>query len=113
MKTLGLDKKYSRAFDLVMIHDHTSNEPTIDIEKPENITLIELKTTKKKLPKNPSGFFFGATENEFELARKLGGNYKFCFVCLHPESKSFALLTLAELGKIIKYQRTQYQIDLA
>ncbi|GCF82072.1 hypothetical protein BKL48_25215 [Bacillus cereus] len=54
------------------------------------ITLIELKTTKKEVPNNSLGFFFGVTENEFELARLLGNQYKFCFVCLH--------VTLAELN---------------
>ncbi len=112
LETLGLEKKFSRAFDLLIIEGHTNNERDVPLQKPANITLVELKTTKKKLPDNPKGFFFGATENEFTLARKLGDNYKFCFVSLHKESRSHALLTLSELERRITTKRVQYQINL-
>lgn len=112
LETFNLDKKFSRAFDLVMIAGHTSKEKDVPIKNPSEITLVELKTTKKKLPANPMGFFFGATENEFALARKLGENYKFCFVSLHPDSRSHVLLTLTELEKRITTKRVQYQINL-
>lgn len=78
----------------------------------DDITLIELKTTKKKLINLPSGFFFGATESEFALATQLGNQYKFCFISLHIESSNYVLLTLEELNKIIKTKRIQYQINL-
>ncbi len=112
MSLLSIEKKYSRAFDLVLIPGHTNLEKIILFEKIEDIILIELKTTKKKLVNNPHGFFFGATESEFNLATKLGEKYKFCFVSLHPESKGFSLLSLRELNKIIKNKRVQYQINL-
>ena len=76
------------------------------------MTLIELKTTQKCLPECPKGFFFGATENEFELARQLGDQYRFCFVCLHPDSPGFSLVSEAELQALIRTKRTQYQINL-
>ena len=76
------------------------------------ITLIEIKSTKKKLENNPYGFFFGATENEFDIALKLGNKYKFCFVCLHPDTTNYVTLTTKELDKIIKNKRIQYQINL-
>lgn len=112
MDLLGINKKYARAFDLVMIPGHSSLEKLIELKKSDEIILIELKTTKKKLLNLPKGFFFGATESEFELANQLGNNYKFCFVSLHPESKNYQLLTLKELNKIIKTKRIQYQINL-
>lgn len=105
---LGLDKKYSRAFDLVRVP--VGKE--IESSKPNKWVLVELKTTKKKLPDNPKGFFFGATENEFDLARKMGGRFEFCFVSLHPESLSGKYLSLPNLEKLIKTKRTQYQINL-
>lgn len=106
----GLPSTFARAFDLVLL---PSAEETDALKVPiEKIILIELKTTQKKLPENPKGFFFGATENEFKLADKLGEQYKFCFVSLHPESKNFVLLTLDELAKRIKTKRLQYQINL-
>lgn len=112
LDALGLDKKYARAFDLLMVEGHANTEDEIAFDRPEAMTLIELKTTKKMLPANPKGFFFGATKNEFDLAEKLDDRFKFCFVCLHPESKSYALLTLSELERIIKTKRIQYQINL-
>lgn len=76
------------------------------------LTLIELKTTQKKLINNPDGFFFGATENEFNLAQTLGMRYMFCFISLHAESAKYICLTLDELEPRIKTKRIQYQINL-
>jgi hypothetical protein len=74
--------------------------------------LVELKTTKKYLPNNPRGFFFGATENEFNFGEILGDKFRFCFVSLHEKGSSFALLTIEELDLIIRNKRIQYQINL-
>lgn len=112
LELMEIDKKFSRAFDLVQVEGHNSLENVIEIQEKSKITLIELKTTKKKLPNNPRGFFFGATENEFELARRMGGQFKFCFVSLHPESLGYELLTLIDLESIIRTKRIQYQINL-
>lgn len=78
----------------------------------EDIFFIELKTTKKFLPENPKGFFFGATENEFNFGKILGERFRFCFVCLNESSLSYKLLTINELEKIIKNKRIQFQINL-
>ena len=112
MEFLGIDKRYSRAFDLILIPGKTNLSSIINLEKTDEIILVELKTTKKKLNNLPSGFFFGATQNEFDLAAKLGNKYKFCFVSLHTDSIGYTLLTLEELEKIIKTKRVQYQINL-
>ena len=112
MELLGIEKRFSRAFDMVLIPGHTNIEKVIDLNKTSEVILVELKTTKKKLENNPRGFFFGATENEFDLARKFEDKFRFCFVSLHPESKSYKLLTLKELNEIIKTKRVQYQINL-
>jgi hypothetical protein len=109
---LGLDKKFSRTFDIFILPGHTSNEQEITIHDAKNIVLIELKTTQKYLPNNPRGFFFGATQNEFDLAEQLGDQYKFCFVSLHKESLSYSLVTAAELEDKIVNRRVQYQINL-
>jgi len=112
MGLFHLDKGFARAFDLVIIEGHSGNEEEIELTNPKKITLVELKTTKKKLPHFPRGFFFGATKNEFDLAKKLGGRYKFCFVSLHPESAAYTLLSLSEIESLIKTKRIQYQINL-
>lgn len=78
----------------------------------EEILFIELKTTKKYLPENPKGFFFGATENEFNFGKLLGDKFRFCFVCLNEKSPSYAMLTIKELEKIIRNKRIQFQINL-
>lgn len=112
MELLGINKRYSRAFDLILIPNHTNLENLITLDKATEITLVELKTTKKKLVNNPRGFFFGATENEFNLAKTFEKNFKFCFVSLHPESKGYKLLSLKEMTDLIKTKRVQYQINL-
>jgi hypothetical protein len=109
---LGLPQTFSRAFDLVRVSEPFDTDSGLSVDEIDSITLVELKTTKKYLPELPKGFFFGATHNEFDLARQLGDRYNFCFVCLHPESLGYRLLTLAELEPLIRTKRTQYQINL-
>ncbi len=111
LKAFDLPNRYSRTFDMVYIEHPVEDDTDFDVDI-KNIVLVELKTTKARLENNPYGFFFGATENEFQLARRLGDQYKFCFVCLHPETESYKLLTLEELEDLIKNKRTQYQINL-
>lgn len=112
LEILELPKTFSRAFDLIRVPGRINSESEITVEDRDSITLVELKTTQKHLPECPKGFFFGATENEFNLAKLLGDRYLFCFVCLHPESAGFHLLSLAELEPLIRTKRTQYQINL-
>lgn len=112
MQMLGIEKRFARAFDLVLIPGHSNLERIIELDKTSEVILVELKTTKKKLENNPRGFFFGATQNEFDLATEFENQFRFCFVSLHPESKGYKLLTLEELNKIIKTKRIQYQINL-
>ena len=78
----------------------------------EDIILVELKTTKKYLPENPKGFFFGATENEFNFGKILGDRFRFCFVSLNEKLQSYVLLTIEELEIKIRNRRIQYQINL-
>ena len=78
----------------------------------DEIVLIELKVTRKYLPENPKGFFFGATQNEFDFGEMLGEKFRFCFVSLHERGSSYVLLTIAELEAIIRTRRIQYQINL-
>ena len=112
MEKLNIPNQFSRAFDLIMIKGRDNTSQSIELYDFEDIVLVELKTTKKKLPKLPKGFFFGATESEFQLARLLKEKYKFCFVSIHEETMSYSLLTIDELEKIIKTKRIQYQINL-
>jgi hypothetical protein len=110
LKRLNLSKKFSRAFDLVLLPSSGSGK--IFSTPAKQLILVELKTTQKKLINNPDGFFFGATENEFLLANKLGKQYRFCFISLHHESRTYVMLTSQELEARIKTKRVQYQINL-
>lgn len=83
---LGLSDYSSRAFDLIQTDVPL---PTITVDNVANhidsICLIEVKATKKRIPdENLHGFFFGATDNEYRLAERLGNRYKFAFVVLAP-----------------------------
>jgi len=112
LKRFSIDQRFSKAFDLIQIPGSDNTIEVINIDDIEVIKFIELKTTKKKLLNNPSKFFFGATQNEFDLADKLGDKYKFCFVSLHEESQSASFLTKDEMLQIIQNKRIQFQINL-
>ena len=119
MKKKLLDKvnipyNYLQSFDMIYIPKLKG----IKFEKDyiethlDEILFVELKTTKKYLPENPKGFFFGATENEFNFGKLLGNKFRFCFVCLNEKSPSYEMLTIDELEKIIRNKRIQFQINL-
>lgn len=115
IEALGIDKRFRRTFDLVRIPGHHFGEAQVEIQDPGSITLFEIKSTKKLLPDFPKGFFFGATANEFDLAKLLGERFQFCFVSLHleqPANKRIAYRSLAELEKMIRTKRTQFQVNL-
>ncbi len=111
---LKIEHRFLQAFDLIYIPDMVGKEIDSDILETylEDIILVELKTTKKYLPENPKGFFFGATENEFNFGKILGDRFRFCFVSMNERGSSFALLTIKELEAKIKNKRIQYQINL-
>ena len=115
VEALGIDKRFRRTFDLVRIPGHRFGEAQVEIQDPGSITLFEIKSTKKLLPDFPKGFFFGATENEFDLAKLLGARFQFCFVSLHPQQptdKRIAYFSLLQLEQLIRTKRTQFQVNL-
>ena len=113
LNLLKIDHKFLQAFDLIYIPDMLGKIITEDFLQTslEDIILVELKTTKKYLPENPKGFFFGATENEFNFGNILGDKFRFCLVCLNEKSPSFALQTMQELELRVRNKRIQYQIN--
>jgi hypothetical protein len=114
LNMLEIDHKFIQAFDLIYLPNLVGqkiNTDTLQIYI-DDIILVELKTTKKYLPENPKGFFFGATENEFNFGNILKDKFRFCFVSLNEKGSSYKLLTIGELELIIKNKRIQYQINL-
>ena len=121
LKALGLGdtKLYGpQSFDAIMLPQPT--EP-IDVSTLprylDQIILVEMKTTKKPIKDaSLAGFFFGATQREYDLAAKLGDRFRFAFVVLNSANiygKPFAvLLTLQELEHRTRSKRIQYQVNL-
>jgi hypothetical protein len=121
LKGLGLGdtKLYGpQSFDAIMLPQPT--EP-IDVSTLprylDQIILVEMKTTKKPIKDaGLAGFFFGATQREYDLAAKLGDRFRFAFVVLNYANiygKPFAvLLTLSELEHRTRAKRIQYQVNL-
>ena len=121
LKALGLGdtKLYGpQSFDAIMLPEAT--EPIDESTLPrhlEQIVLVEMKTTKKPIKDaGLAGFFFGATQREYDLAAKLGDKFLFAFVVLNSANaygKPFAvLLTFAELEHRTRTKRIQYQVNL-
>jgi len=114
LELLNMPMRYVRAFDMVFIprfEGQALTEQFIETHINE-IILIELKVTRKYLPECPKGFFFGATQNEFDFGEMLGDKFRFCFVSLNEQGSSYALMTIHELETIIRTRRIQYQINL-
>ncbi len=121
LKALGLGdtKLYGpQSFDAIMLPQPSEliDETTLP-RYLEQIVLIEMKTTKKPIKDaGLAGFFFGATQREYDLAAKLGDKFRFAFVVLNSVNaygKPFAvLLTLPELEHRTRAKRIQYQVNL-
>jgi hypothetical protein len=97
-------------------------EPTVPITLDNvdsafpTLCLVEMKTTRKSIQNESlNGFFFGATEREYEMARTLGERYLFAFVVLDSRNeygRPFAvLLTLEEVERRTRKRRVQYQVN--
>ena len=107
----------TQTFDAVMT---PRAEPPISVENVDglfpDLRLIEMKTTRKPIQNaSLNGFFFGATEREYDMARTLGERYLFAFIVLNSANE-FAqpyavLLTLDEVERRTRKRRTQYQVN--
>ena len=118
---LGLtdSKAYGpQSFDAIMTNKSVGVINTKNItDNIGQIVLVEMKTTKKPIKDSSlAGFFFGATQREYDLAAKLGDKFRFAFVILSSDNiynKPFAvLLTLQELELRTRSKRIQYQVNL-
>lgn len=107
-----------QTFDLVM-----GDEPLADladdnlVDLAPRLRLVEMKATRKRVLDHAlAGFFFGATEREYDLARTLGDRYLFAFVVLNGDNvygrPFFVLLTHDELEARTQSKRVQYQVNL-
>jgi hypothetical protein len=81
------------------------------------LRLVEMKTTQKRIRNSTlNGFFFGATEREYAMAKALGDRYLFAFVVLNSENDYgrpfFVLLTLEQVEARTRVRRVQFQVNL-
>ncbi len=106
-----------QSFDAVMT---TNPVPPLTVANVEDhfakLTLVEMKTTRAPI-KNAAlnNFFFGATDNEFQMAKALKERYVFAFVVINDTNDYgrpfFVLLTLEQLHTRTRTSRVQYQIN--
>lgn len=87
---------YGQAFDMVRSSKKIdfSNESDI-LDNIDKITIYEVKSTNRKIPKNFANYFFDLTTAELLVAQSL--KKKFRFVLVNTITKSFIELTLTEL----------------
>lgn len=106
-----------QTFDAVMTPEPADPITVDNVESAfPSLRLIEMKTTRKAIQNESlNGFFFGATEREYEMARTLGDRYMFAFVVLSSANeygRPFAvLLTLDEVERRTRQKRIQYQVN--
>lgn len=78
---------YGRAFDCVRLSGEVNLDSVDDIETNlERITVIEIKSTRKRLPVDFAGHFFSLSGAEMLVAQSLKHRFKFAFVNINTES---------------------------
>ena len=106
-----------QSFDAVMTMEPAPPLTVDNIDEHfHQLTLVEMKTTRKAIKDaGLSGFFFGATDNEFQMAKALKNRYVFAFVVINDNNDYkrpfFVLLTLEQLHARTHASRVQYQIN--
>lgn len=106
-----------QTFDAVMTREPLPRLTVNNIDDHiDSLTLVEVKTTRAAIKNRTlSGYFFGATDNEFQMAKALKDRFVFAFVVLNEENDYgkpfFVLLTLEQLHARTRTSRIQYQIN--
>jgi hypothetical protein len=72
---------YGKAFDIVRLSDHIDLDSLEAVEANiDKIQIFEIKSTRKDLPADFSGYFFALTAAEVLVAQSLKKYFKFIFV---------------------------------
>ena len=72
---------YGKAFDIVRLNAPVDLDDLDDVENSlVNILVFEIKSTRKVLPPDFSGYFFGLSAAEMLVAQSLRDHFKFIFV---------------------------------
>ncbi len=87
---------YGRAFDIVKSPTQVNLDELSDVEKNlRNLTIFEVKSTRKRLKPDFSAFFFGLSGAEVLVAQSLREQFRFAFV--NTTTGDHMELTLAEV----------------
>jgi hypothetical protein len=118
LEIVGTSTSYGiQTFDAVMVPSGTPQITTENVERYfATLRLVEMKTTRKPIKDaGLAGFFFGATEREYAMAKALGERYLFAFIVLNNANvygaPFAALLTLEEVEARTRAKRIQYQVN--
>lgn len=72
---------YGKAFDIVRLSAKVNLDDLADVEANlKEILVFEIKSTRKDLPADFSGYFFGLSAAEVLVAQSLREHFKFIFV---------------------------------
>jgi hypothetical protein len=72
---------YGKAFDIVRLSARVNLGELADVERNlGNILVFEIKSTRKDLPPDFAGYFFGLSAAEVLVAQSLRNHFKFIFV---------------------------------
>lgn len=72
---------YGRAFDIVKVSGQVNLDDLNEVEQHlRQVTIFEIKSTRKDLKPDFSGYFFALTAAEVLVAQSLKKNFKFVFV---------------------------------
>ena len=118
LELIGIEGAFgTQTFDAIVSDTPTEriNADNVD-DHFARLRLVEMKTTRKPIRNAAlSGFFFGATQREYDMAAALGDKYLFAFVVLNSDNdyeRPFAvLLSLEEVEARTRSKRVQFQVN--
>ena len=87
---------YGKAFDVVKLSSVVNLDDLAGVESQlEEITVFEIKSSRKKLPADFSGYFFALTAAEVLVAQSLKKQFK--FVLVNTETREYLEMSLSEI----------------
>src|SRR3984893_1883279 len=87
---------YGKAFDVVKLSSVVNLDDLAGVESQlEEITVFEIKSSRKKLPADFSGYFFALTAAEVLVAQSLKKQFK--FVLVNTETREYLEMSLSQI----------------
>jgi hypothetical protein len=87
---------YGKAFDIIKLAATVNLDDPVEVgSNLDKITLCEIKSSSRKLPKDFKGYFFALTTAELLVAQNLKQRYK--FVLVNTVTETYMELSLQEM----------------